>query len=180
MEWAVPVGEIGPAGQLDHRIAFEGYEPQSRQKHQQNEQRRVVKGKNPQRPAHEEGAVIVGRIARVQQNAGDEESAQDEEQLNADPAPMQSGDDQLRSAERGDQVEVVRNDQENRDRPKAVESGQTRRHGNGMCRVRGAHGWQSVAAGIGSCIPAANLRLLSTYRLFQGSPTTAASFGYPI
>src|SRR6266853_6548615 len=105
MEWAVPVGEIGPAGQLDHRIAFEGYEPQSRQKHQQDEQRRVVKGKNPQRPAHEEGAVVVGCIACVEQNAGDEKSAQDEEQLNAEPAAVQSCNEQLGAAERGDQVE---------------------------------------------------------------------------
>src|SRR6266853_1140501 len=91
----------------------------------------------------EEGAVVVGCVARVQQDAGDEEPAKNEEQLNADPASMQSRNEQVGdAAECEHQIEVVWNDEKNRDRPKAIEDGQARRR-----RIRGGHECRLDATG---------------------------------
>src|SRR6266705_2258084 len=54
---------------------------------------------------------------------------------------MQSCEEQVGPAECSDQIEIVRNNEKDRDRPKAVEGGQTRRRENRMRRrrARGAH-----------------------------------------
>ena len=84
--------------------------------------------KNPKRPVHEERAVVIGCVAGIEQDAGDEKPAENEEKLNADPASVQGRDEHVSEAARRDhQIEIVRNNEKNRDRPKAIQGGQTRR-----------------------------------------------------
>src|SRR6185436_5888407 len=74
-----------PAPQTDRPV--EDVAPGRRRRRPEEEREAdVVERKDPQRPPRVEDPVVVGPRARVDQDAGDEESRQDKEEVHAGPA----------------------------------------------------------------------------------------------
>ena len=71
----------------------------------QVDQNAIVERKDAQRPANVVGAVVIGALARVEQDSGDQKAAQDEEGVHRDPGQLTQVPDAGRQRLRPEVVE---------------------------------------------------------------------------
>ncbi len=98
---------------------------QPRQQDEGDNQHAVVERKDAQEPPLEETAVVAGRLPGIEQDAGDQETRQDEEQLDAYPAQVEQVIQCM--AERPgrlDHVEAVQQNQHDRHAAQSVQRGE--------------------------------------------------------